>query len=134
MKTYDQPTYTAAREVWADGNFGPEWREAYRIAAANGYIYPPTGTRWDDVEEAPSQLAIVHQAIEDYLVELGRIMARSHSWTEVVHQVIAYRGVLRDQADLHEADAEWEKAKLPTRRTAPETIRDVLRRLWRTAP
>lgn len=133
MRSYDRATYGAARKAWAEGDFGPEWHELYRIAAANGYIYPPTGMKWDDVEEEPSQRAIVHQALEDNPTELRRIMARSHSWTEVVRQVIAYRGVLRDQADLHEADAEWEKDKLPSRRTAPEMLRDVLRRLWGTA-
>jgi hypothetical protein len=129
VKTYDRATYTAARTAWADGDFGPEWHELYRLAADHGYIYPPTGSKWDDVEDAPSQRAIVYQAITDNPVELRRIMAHSHSWSDVVRQVIAFRGVLRDQADLFEADAEWEKRRDAKKAEATEVLGVILRRL-----
>jgi hypothetical protein len=129
MRSYDRATYSAARKAWADGDFGPEWHEVYRLAADHGYIYPPTGTKWDDVQEEASQRAIVYQALTDNPTELRRIMARSHSWHDVVRQVIAFRGVLRDQADLLDADAQWEKRDRPPRAAVPEATIAILRRI-----
>jgi len=129
VRSYDRKTYLAARKAWAEGEFGPEWHDIYRLAAENGYIYPPSGTKWDDVEDDPSQRAIVYQAIQDNPSELRRIMARSHSWNEVVRNVIAYRGVLRDQADLHEMDADWEKRQRDSREHDAETLAAIMRRV-----
>lgn len=134
MRSYDRATYTAARKAWAEGDFGPEWHEIYRLAADHGYIYPPTGSKWDDVEEAPSQRAIVYQAITDNPTELRRIMARSRSWSDVVRQIIAFRGVLRDQADLAEADADWESRERPKRGHTPQKLVDVLRQMFGGQP
>lgn len=131
MKTYDQATYRAARRAWAEGDFrDPRWRDVYRLAADRGYIYPPTGTVHDDRDaEQPSQRAIVYAALCDTPDALRRIMARSSSWSQVVAQLIAHVDGLREDADLAEADAGWEREHRPTKRQATETVGAILGRL-----
>lgn len=131
MKTYSRATFDEARKAWAEGDFGDEWTEIRRIAGERGYIYPPAGTKWDDVEEVQSQRSIIYQAMTDNPTALIATMTRSRSWHDVAQGVMAHRGVLRDLADTAEDDAEWEKRHHPSRKEAPETLLAIMRRVWR---
>jgi len=133
MKTYSRSTFDEARKAWAEGDFGDEWTDIRRIAAERGFIYPPAGTKWDDVEEVKSQRSIIYQAMADNPIALISTMRLSRSWHDVAQGVMAHRGMLRDQADIAEDDAEWEKRHHPSRKEAPKSIIAIMRKLWKRA-
>lgn len=127
-RTYSRADLEASRAAWAD--FGDEWREARRIAAGAGMLYPPSGTRWDDRDDAqPSQRAIVWAALDDRPRSTLATIARSRSWSAVVRAVMAEEGRLREDADLAERDAAWEREQLPDPREATTAIKRILDRI-----
>jgi len=109
MRTYDRATYDEARRQWAD--FGPEW-SGIRLAAGDRFsIYPPAGTDQDDRDdEAPSQRAIVYEAIKATPRALVRIVRQSASWAHVVRQLINQQDGLREAAARLDAEADRAEA------------------------
>ena len=130
-RTYERATYERARRAWADGDFrDARWHDVYRLAAERGYIFPPTGTVHDDIEdEQPSQRAIVYRAMCDQPAELRRVMVRARSWSQVVAQLIAHIEGLREDADRTAADVEWERREDLSRAAATERLGSILARV-----
>lgn len=127
-RTYSRADLDASRRAWSD--FGDGWREARRVAAVAGMLYPPAGTRFDDRDDAqPSQRAIVWAALDDRPSSTLAIIGRSRSWSAVVRAVMAEEGSLREDADLAERDAAWERDHGPDPREATTAIKRILDRI-----
>jgi len=134
MRTFDRDTFLAARRAGDDGEFGWQWQRFRRLAADQGFIYPPTGTRHDDREvESPSQRAIVWAAIEENPTELERIIRRSHSWSQVVDQIIGMERRMAEEASFAESSARWDREQTPTHREAVMSIGQVMSRIASSA-
>lgn len=130
MRTYDRATFQAAKEAWESGGYGWQWQRIRRLAAEQGYLYPPTGSRHDDRDaENPSQRAIVWRALEDNAAELERIVSRARSWSGVVDRIIGYEARLRTDADYVERDVEWERKDHPDHRQAVQSLAGILERI-----
>lgn len=130
MRTFDRPTFMAAKAAWEDGEFGWQWQPIRRLAAERGFIYPPSGTRHDDREvESPSQRAIVWRALEDNPTELLRIVRRSRSWSEVVDQIIGLESRLRVDLDDRDREVAWDKADQADYRESVKSLAAILERI-----
>lgn len=128
MRTYDAATYRSAREAWSD--FGPEWNEVRRLSWDRGYPYPPSGTRWDDRDDPePSQRAIVYRALIDRPKDTVAIVARSHSWSQVVSGILQTEGRIREDAALLDRESDLEREERPSHREAVMSIADILARI-----
>jgi hypothetical protein len=102
-----RPTYTLdqvqeAKAGWA--GFDPEWEPFRRLAATGpGIIFPPSGSKWDQWDEAhPSQRAILIRAIRETpdLLRWAIRGAKSPSWSAVITRLLAGRDEMREQLDL----------------------------------
>jgi hypothetical protein len=130
MRTYDRTTYLQAVAAWGDGQFGSEWADLRRLSWDRGYPYPPAGTVHDDREvENPSQRAIVYRALVDNPTELGRIVGRSKSWSQVVDQIIGLETRLREDADYVDRESDAEREERPTYGEAVTSLKAVLDRM-----
>lgn len=132
--TYNRATFLAARTAWDSGQFGSEWAEIRRLAGEAGYLYPPSGNRHDDRDaEEPSQRAIVYAQLRDNPTELRRIVANSRSWSQVVDRIIGLETRLRQDAELSDRDAEWDRERRPSYREAVTSIAAILTRIGDSA-
>lgn len=129
-RTYRREDFLEARRRWDEGGFGQAWAPYRKLAGEHGFIFPPEGSRWDSWEDAePSQRAIVYRAIEDTPALLREAIARSRSWGQVVAALIRAIERLRDDADLAERDAAWERDHGPDPREATTAIKRILDRI-----
>lgn len=129
-RTYSRSTFEEARAAWEAGNFGQAWEPYRRAAAEAGFIFPPTGTEFDDRDDdEPSQRAVVYRAIEDTPQTLLVLIRRSHSWGHVVAGIVADMGRRREDVDLAERDAAWERRDDPTTEQATTALRGILGRI-----
>jgi hypothetical protein len=129
MRTFDRATFLAAKAEWESGEFGWQWQRIRRIAAEQGFIYPPTGSRHDDRDsEQPSQRAIIWRALEDNPRELEAIVHRASSWSGVVDRIIGLEARLRTDADYAARDREFDKDE-PTHRQAAMSLAAILTRI-----
>lgn len=129
-RTYRREDLVEARRRWVHGEFGAEWQPYRRLAGDRGFIFPPDGTKWDSWEDdEPSQRAIVYRAIEDTPSLLRAAIAKSNSWGQVVAQLMRDLERRREDADLAERDAGWEREHRPSRREALETYAEISRRM-----
>ncbi len=130
MRTFSREHFEKSREAWRTGEFGEEWRPFREQAAQRGMIYPPEGTRHDDRDvENPSQRAIIYETLRDNPGLLRQAIARSHSWHGVVDYLIGRIDALREDADLREREAAWEKGGEPNPRQATRRIGEILERI-----
>jgi hypothetical protein len=98
MRSFAAADWRASQAAWMAGRFGPRWNPIRSLAAANGYIYPPSGSVDDDRNTAePSQRSIVFAALCDRPAEVEAIVARSSSWREVVAAVLAMEARLEGE-------------------------------------
>ena len=108
MRTYSRADFEAAREAWSD--YGPEWQFYRQIAADRGMLYPPSGSKFDSWEDPkPSQRAIIYRAIADTPATLVDAIRESRSWSEVIGKVFRDMEIRREDADLQERDAAWDR-------------------------
>lgn len=134
-RSYDRATFQAATAAWDDGAFGWEWAEVRRIAGERGFLYPPAGSEHDDRDsDEPSQRAIIYAALRDNRSKVIGLVARSHSWSQVVDKIIGLEVRLREDADLSERDAEWDRERRPTYREAVQSIAAIVARIGESAP
>lgn len=97
MRTFNRADWEASLAEWDAGQFSDEWRNVRHLAAMQGMIYPPTGTKWDSWEDdEPSQRAMLIRAIRETPRLLEECIGRSRSWTEVIAKLVAARDELRD--------------------------------------
>ncbi len=130
MRTYSRETYIGAKAAWDDGQFGPEWREVRRISWARGFPYPPEGTREDDREvENPSQRAIIWQALDWRPEKTVEIVRTSKSWWQVVERIMAQEEGLREDADIGQKEADYERAERPEGREAVQALGRIFTRI-----
>lgn len=123
MTTFSREAWQEAEQAWTDGEFGDAW-EAFRIEArTRGFIYPPTGTKWDSWEDDdPSQRAVLWRAIEETPRLLLTCIRRSRSWHDVVRLLTAARDELRarrPEPEVHEGQSRAE---------AIESLGEIMRR------
>jgi len=121
----NRPTYTLeqieeAKAAWLD--FSDEWAP-WRQMAANGpgIIYPPSGTKWDQWDDArPSQRALLVRAIRE-TPDLLRwaIRGAEPSWSSVLARLLAGRDEMREQIEEPEPEG-------PTPREATYAIKKIL--------
>lgn len=99
MRTFRKADLERADADWIDGEFDPfEWPQWRSLAASQGIIFPPRGSRWDSWEDdLPSQRAIVVRAIRNHPELLRRSILGSRSWQEVTTKLIAGVGMLREE-------------------------------------
>jgi hypothetical protein len=129
MRTFDRATFLAAKAEWESGEFGWQWQRIRRIAAEQGFIYPPTGSRHDDRDsEQPSQRAIIWRALEDNPTELEAIVRRAKSWSGVVDRIIGLESRLRTDADYADRDREFDDPR-PDHKQAVHSLAAILERL-----
>lgn len=129
MRTYDRATLQAAKEAWESGEYGWQWQRIRRIAAEQGFLYPPTGSRHDDRDsESPSQRAIIWRALEDNPRELEAIVRRASSWSGVVDRIIGLESRLRTDADYADRDREFDDDR-PTHVQAAMSLAAILTRI-----
>lgn len=95
-RTYSAKDWLAAEERWRAGEFDPAW-EPYRKAAAEaGFIYPPSGSKWDEWDdEEPSQRALLYRAIIDTPETLMSAIRSSRSWDEALRKALDWRDIRR---------------------------------------
>lgn len=130
VRTYRREDLVEARRRWAEGEFGEEWAPYRKLAAERGFIFPPDGSRWDSTEDdEPSQRAIVYRALEDTPALLRASIAASRSWGQVVGALMPAIRAMREDADLAERDAGWDREQRPSRREALETYGEISRRM-----
>lgn len=129
-RTYDRETYLGAKASWDEGEFGPEWAAARRLSWDRGFPFAPSGTRWDDREaENPSVRAIVYAALEDRPKDTLEIIGRSHSWGQVVSAIVQTEGRLREDIELAEREAAYEREERTTYREAVQSLASILGRI-----
>jgi hypothetical protein len=119
-KTYDAATFRRAKRAWSEGRFGSEWDEARRTSWERGFPLPPRGSYLDNPEEDEDQTqrSIVRRAL-DYRPEgTLDIIARSHSWGDVVAAVMGAEQRLHREADEAERQHDDERRRWPTRSEA----------------
>ena len=126
MKTYSRSVWDDAQRSWAEGDYGPEWREVRHQAAMRGILYPPSGSRWDgwDADE-PSQRALVYRAIVDTPAALRVAISRSSSWSQVL-------GRLLDERDDAAQDAAWQERRErdePTHIESAQALKAIIERM-----
>ena len=108
MRTYSREQFLAAKAAWDD--FDREW-EPYRVEAAErGMLFPPSGSKFDSWEDPkPSQRAIIYRAIADTPATLIDAIRESRSWSEVIGKVFRDMEVRREDVELQERDAAWDR-------------------------
>lgn len=130
MRTYDRDTFVRARAAWEEGEFGSAWSELRRLAWERGFPFPPAGTKWDDRDDPePSQRAIIHRALVDRPRDTIATVARSRSWGQVVAGILQTEDRLREDADLVDREAEYDRTERPTYREAVMSIAGILERI-----
>lgn len=96
MRTFRWIDIEASRLAWAD--YAPKWRVYRDLAADRGMLYPPEGSRWDEVtDQWPSQRAILQRAIDDTPNTLRAAIAASRTWGEVVGLIISAQNDIRSR-------------------------------------
>jgi hypothetical protein len=129
-RTYSREVWLDARDQWAEGGFGSEWRPWRELAAASGIIFPPTGTAADTIDAPePSQRAIVYRAMTDTPALLRRSIAGAGSWSAVVGRVLRGLAAMRDTADLAERDNIWVRGDEPSPTDATLALRAIIQRI-----
>lgn len=128
--TFSRETFLKAKAAWAEGEYGAAW-EFYRHAAADrGFIFPPSGTKWDSWEDdEPSQRAIVYRAIEETPQLLQDAIRHSRSWSQVVGKLTQARDSMRDDADLRGLQDEWDRQDEPSARQALNSLATIIDRI-----
>ncbi len=130
MRTYSRSDFEAARAAWSD--FDGTWEFHRRLAADRGMLYPPSGTRWDDIDDPkPSQRAIVYRAMTDTPLALTEAIRASSSWSQVIHRLLLDIEHRREDASLAEKDAAWDRRQY---RGPMEPIATIFGRLRDSMP
>lgn len=133
-RTYRREDFLESRRQWETGKYDGRWDKYRKLAAERGFIYPPTGSRYDSWEDdEPSQRAVVWQAIVDTPLLLEEAIAKSRSWGDVVRKLLYERQVMRDEMRLRERDDEWERETAP-RIHAPELLATIVQRVKDSMP
>lgn len=128
MRTYSREDFLAAKAAWAD--YAPEWGPFRQLAAHRGMLYPPSGSKWDSWEDPqPSQRAIIYRSIEDTPNAVREAIAQSRSWSDVVRKLMADVDRRREDADLEERQAAWDKDDGTSRRGRMERIGEFLQKV-----
>ncbi len=126
MVTYSAEDYRAARQAWLDGEFGEAWDPFRAAAAERGFVYPPTGSRWDSWEDdRPSQRAVLWRAVEETPQLLLECIGRSRSWSEVIRILLARRDAWREVT----ARRDEEEARRRERGPSPDEAAALLPQL-----
>lgn len=134
-RTFDRATFESARDAWTWGRYDPAiWSKWRGLAQESGIIFPPAGTPDDDPEsDDPSIRALVYRAIRDMPITLEKAIARSGDWGQVLEIVLAERDRMREDIDLEEKDAAWERAQngddREGKRRAAESLAAIVKRL-----
>lgn len=130
MRSYDRTTYLGARRAWDDGRFGSEWDELRRLSWERGFPYPPDGSVHDAyTDDPPSQRAVIYQWLDWQPTETRRIVASSHSWSQVVDRLIGLRKRLEEDADYTDREAEAEREERPSYRESVSSLASILARI-----
>jgi hypothetical protein len=132
VRTFSREDWDAASAAWHEGEFDERtWSEVRRAAAKRGMLYPPTGTRHDDIDAPhPSQRAIVYRALDGTPSQLLAVIARSSSWSQVVDDLMRVVSARRDELDDADVDSgrRAEAARWADRRSAPQRLGDIMRK------
>lgn len=109
MTTFSRHDWEQAQTAWAD--FSEEWAPFRKLAAHQGFVYPPAGTKWDGWDDDhPSQRAILIRAIRETPQLLAQCVLRSRNWAQVVSELTAsrdeWRARARAQSERDDADSE----------------------------
>lgn len=132
-RTFTRAQWEEASVAWHDGGFDRDtWSAVRRAAAERGMLYPPAGSKHDDIDAAhPSQRSIVYRALSDTPGRLLEVISQSGSWREVVDALIRWTAARREELDEIEADSERraEAQRWRDRREAPERLGDIFRRI-----
>lgn len=132
VRTFSREDWNAASAAWHEGEFDADtWATVRRAAADRGMLYPPAGTRHDDIDAPhPSQRAIVYRAIDSTPELLLEVIARSSTWSQVVDALMLSVNAARDEVDAAELDSarRAEAARWADRRAAPELLGSILHR------
>jgi hypothetical protein len=131
--TVSRETWLAASAAWQAGEFDEAtWRDVRKAAAERGMLFPPAGTRHDDIGDAhPSQRIIVYRAIDSTPERLMAAIGRARSWSDVVNELIRASNTDRTEAELADIADEQrrEAARFTERQAAPQRLADIMRRL-----
>lgn len=130
MRTFSRETFLESKAAWDGGEFGPEWHFYRQLAADRGFLYPPSGTRWDSFEDdQPSQRAMIYRAIDETPGLLADIIRKSHSWHDVIARLTQGRDSMREDADLRERQDRWDRQDEITPPQALQTIAAIVYRI-----
>lgn len=126
-RTFSREAFVHSRNQWRDGDFGPEWDFYRQLAADRGFIFPPTGSKHDSVEDdQPSQRAMIYRALDETPDLLVRAISLSRSWSNVVAVLMQGRDSMREDADLRERDVVWNRRDELQPRQALTRLADIL--------
>lgn len=132
VRTFSRAEWDAASAAWREGEFGADtWAIVRRAAADRGMLYPPAGSRHDDIDAPhPSQRAIVYRAIDGNPARLMAVIAMSSTWSQVVDELMRSVNAMRDEADEAEIDSarRAEAVRWADRRSAPVRLGEIMRK------
>lgn len=139
MRTYSRSEWLAADAAWHELMPRPSqlalWAGIRKAAAARGFIYPPTGTRWDSwADDQPSQFALIARETVDNPSRLMAAITCSFSWAQVIHRLVRQRDDIWEDTELRERDAAWDRTLQPSHSEAAMTVGQILRRMADSAP
>jgi len=127
QRTYSKDQWLGAQDAWADGDFSDEWTPWRRLAAQQGILFPPEGTKYDSWgDDDPSQRAILIRAIRE-TPELLRYAITSkgvHSWASVIAVLVRGRDETRDIIAADEAAED--RYDEPTPKQATYALKQIL--------
>jgi hypothetical protein len=109
-RTFSREAFLHSQQLWKDGEFGPEWLIWRQRAADRGFIFPPSGSKHDSVEDdEPSQRALIYRAIDETPELLRRAISLSRSWSNVLAVLLQGRDGMREDADFRDKDVVWNR-------------------------
>jgi hypothetical protein len=129
--TLDRATYQRLLAAWS--GFGPEWSQVRKLCAERGFPFPPSGDPTDDRDDPePSQRAIVWRSMDYRPAATIDAIRASRSWSEVVRKILALEDRMREDVQLAEKDAAWDKEHGP--RFSWESLGAVMHRVKESLP
>ena len=130
MTTYSRATWQEAQAAWDAGEFSDEWTPFRTLAARQGILYPPSGTRWDSWEDdEPSARAILVRAIRETPALLRMCIRGSRSWSSVIGRLTSARDDWRAQlAQAESVVQQRRRDEQADRCEAHEFLGEIIRR------
>lgn len=129
-RTFSREAFLHSQQLWKDGGFGPEWAFYRQRAADRGFIFPPTGSKYDSIEDdQPTQRAVVYRALDETPELLVRAISLARSWSNVVAVLLQGRDGMREDADLREKDIVWNRRDELQPRQALERLDSIFRKI-----